>query len=43
MANKKSMKHQYLQVFGLKLKNTSIFHPIEVVGRGSRQTDILFT
>ena len=31
------LKHQDLQVFGPKLDkyDTSIFHPLEVVGRGS--------
>ena len=28
-------KHQDLQMFGLKLANTGIFHPLDVVGRGS--------
>ena len=29
------LKHQDLQIFGLKLKKLSIFHSLEVVGRGS--------
>ena len=28
-------KHQHLQIFGLKLKNMSNFHPLEVLGRVS--------
>ena len=28
-------KHQHFQMIDLKLANTSNFHPLEVVGRGS--------
>ena len=29
------LKHQVMQLFGRYLKKISIFHPLEVVGRGS--------